>query len=114
MTITVSPPKPDKRGEIDLFEALRWMITVMDRGDKSLHFVASILAQAAQRGGATDRQHEAVLRCFERLMFDYESGFLECVGGLPASTSDAVVTHIDFSAGKKRGPKRPAKKDALQ
>lgn len=51
----LSPPA-DEDGAI---AALKWMVAVMDRDDKSLHFVASVLSSCCKYGGLTERYSAA-------------------------------------------------------
>ncbi|MEC5289423.1 MULTISPECIES: hypothetical protein [unclassified Aurantimonas] len=86
----LSPPA-DEDGAI---VAMKWMIAVMDRDDKSLHFVASVLSSCCKYGGLTERQADAVEKTYERILKAFEAGALEIQGGHISVDGPTNVTHL--------------------
>lgn len=56
---------------------LRWMVTVMDADDRSLHFVSSCLSHAL-KGPLSDKQVNALIKCRNRVVLAFETEMLEC------------------------------------
>jgi len=93
----LSPPKED----CDVLDSLKWMISVMDRDDKSLMFVASLLSGFIKWGGLTDKQAAGAAKVYERVLGQFERGVLAIQGGGPTTKDDGRtnVTHLSSRRG---------------
>lgn len=98
----LSPPPDDA----DALDVLKWMISVMDREDRSLMFVASILASRVEWRGLTEKQAASASRVYDRIRDLFDRGLLEIQGGGGRTHVDGAptnVTHLNTKA--KRGGK---------
>lgn len=90
-TFDLSPPN----GEADALDVLKWLVSVMDRDDKGLHFVASVLASAARYGGITEKQAIAVENAYDRVLKLFNNGALAIQGGrIDKDDGPSNVTHL--------------------
>lgn len=79
----------------DAGEAMKWMISVMNRDDKALSFVASVLSQFLARGGMTEKQAAAIEKRYDIVLDQFERGVLHIqTGGAPAGDGPSNITHI--------------------
>lgn len=93
----ISPPD---NGEV--IDTMKWLITVMDRNDKGLPFVASVFSYALKTGGISEKQVEALERIYVRIIERYELGTLAIQGGsTDEPESSASVTHLNFRKASK-------------
>lgn len=90
------PEPPETTPWVDHF---RWLIFVMNPDDPALHFVASVLAYALDKGGVTSRQQKAALKILERVVRDHRAGVLECQN----NAEDEVFALTDLSNMKPEG-----------
>ena len=72
------PSKPD------VPTACIWLLAVMDPGDKSMKFVASILTSYLERGYLTEKQTAATRDVIKRQVKKFVDGDLMCQGAKPA------------------------------
>lgn len=87
----LSPPSADA----DAGNVMKWMISVMDRDDKALHFVASVLSQFLKNGGLSEKQAAAIERRYALVLDHFERGILHIqTGGAPAGEGPTNITHI--------------------
>lgn len=87
----LSPPSSDA----DAGDVMKWMISVMDRDDKALHFVASVLSHFLKNGGLSERQADAVGKRYSIVLDQFERGVLHIqTGGAPVGDGPTNITHI--------------------
>lgn len=86
----------------EVIDTMKWLITVMDRNDKGLPFVASVFSYALKTGGISEKQVEALERIYARIIERYELGTLAIQGGTTDEPeSSASVTHLNFRKASK-------------
>lgn len=86
-----SPPADDA----DALDIMKWLVAVIDRDDKSLHFVANVLSQFAKYGGITEKQAAAVEKTYVRVLKAFENGALAIQGGsIDRDEGPSNVTHL--------------------
>jgi len=90
----LSPPS----SAADAGDVMKWMVSVMDRDDKSLHFVASVLSHFLKTGGLSEKQAEALEKRYAIVLDQFEKGVLNIQTG-KASTArvSASITHIGLT-----------------
>lgn len=87
----LSPPSTDD----DAGDVMKWMISVMDRDDKALHFVASVLSQFLKNGGLSEKQAAAIEKRYAIVLDHFERGVLHLQnGGVPSGEGPTNITHI--------------------
>jgi hypothetical protein len=92
----LSPPPV----EADALDMLKWMVAVMDRDDRSLMFVASLLTQCIEWNGLTEKQAAAGSRVYERVLSLFDRGLLAIQGGrVEDDGAPSNVTHLTLKRG---------------
>lgn len=87
----LSPPS----SSADAGDVMKWMISVMDRDDKALHFVASVLSQFLKNGGLSEKQAAAIEKRYAIVLEHFERGVLHIqTGGAPSGDGPTNITHI--------------------
>lgn len=87
----LSPPCSDA----DAGDVMKWMVSVMDRDDKSLHFVASVLSHFLKTGGLSEKQAEALGKRYAIVLDQFENGSLNIqTGKVPTGNGPTSITHI--------------------
>lgn len=82
--------------DADAGDMMKWMITVMDRDDTSLHFVSSVLSSFLKYNGITEKQAAGVEKIFVRVCDQFDRGILNVqTGGVPKDAAPTNVTHIN-------------------
>ncbi|MCE6951838.1 hypothetical protein LAZ29_12955 [Cereibacter sphaeroides] len=75
-----------------------WLLAVMDPGDNSRRFVASLLVYH-ERGFITDRQMEALRSIVAKIIRRHLDGDLQCQGASPATVQTLTFGEvIDLAA----------------
>lgn len=88
----ISQPSDDA----DAGDLMKWMITVMDRDDTSLHFVSSVFSNFLKYNGLTEKQADGIERIYVRVSEQFERGVLNVqTGGVAKDNSPTNVTHIN-------------------
>lgn len=83
-----APPAPEMASA---GRACAWLIAVMDENDKRRKFVASVYLFWLDRGYLTDKQLDALRAVFGKVANDYDNGFLESLGAMPAQEDDMRI-----------------------
>lgn len=96
-TFTFDPPTGD---HVDIQDVCTWLIRVMNKGDKSVKFVASVLAFYLDRGGLSQKQYDHLQHVFQRVHDAFERGALEVQGSLLARDDGAPTNIVSFSTRK--------------
>lgn len=92
--IEVTPPKDGD----DPVTVLKWLITVMNKSDKSLMFTSSVLSHCINYGGLTEKQAAGIEKIFTRVLDQYARGVLEFQGGgLAENDAPSNVTRLRIS-----------------
>lgn len=87
----LSPPSSDA----DAGDVMKWMVSVMDRDDKALHFVASVLSHFLKNGGLSEKQAAALEKRYAIVLDQFDRGVLHIqTGGVPAGEGPTNITHI--------------------
>lgn len=88
-TLDVTPPTDGD----DPITVMKWLITVMNKNDKGLMFVASVLSHCIKYGGLTERQAEGVEKIFVNRLDQFNRGVLEFqCGGM--SSDDSAPSNV--------------------
>lgn len=77
--------------ECSVDEACIWLLAVMDNGDTSRKFVASILTNFLDRGWLSEKQMAALHAVVAKVAKKHADGELECQGARPSKAQ--MVTH---------------------
>ena len=96
-TFTFDPPTGD---HVDIQDVCTWLIRVMNKGDKSVKFVASVLAFYLDRGGLSQKQYDHLRHVFDRVIDAFERGALEVQGSVIARDDGAPTNIVSFSTRK--------------
>lgn len=99
-TFTFDPPDDD---DCDIRDVAIWMLRVMDRADTSLMFVASVLAFFLKQGGISEKQNEALMKTYWRVLGAYQANRLEIQGAVVAHDDGSPKNIVKFKAKKPRG-----------
>ncbi|MDX3926769.1 MAG: hypothetical protein QHC90_13320 [Shinella sp.] len=102
-TFTFDPPSGK---DVDIQDVCTWLIRVMNKRDKSVMFVSSVMAFFLQHGGVSEKQYDHLNRVFDRVLDAYERGALETQGAVTAVDDGTPANIVSFSA--KRKPKGAA------
>lgn len=97
-TFTFEPPADGA----DIQDVCTWLIRVMNKRDKSVVFVASVMAFFLQKGGVSEKQYASLQRVFGRVLDAYERGALEVQGTIVADDDGSPTNIISFSKGSQR------------
>lgn len=81
------PEPPDSNLWTDV---LRWAVMVMDPADPRLAFICSVLSQAIEKDGLSEKQSKACLRIIGVIRKDFSAGILVCQNTIPADLSDQM------------------------
>lgn len=77
-TFTFDPPAGDS---LPAYDVCIWLLRVMDKGDRSVSFVASLLHHLLRYGGVlTDKQADALATIFDRVRQQFEDNRLQLQG----------------------------------
>lgn len=90
----LSPPSSDA----DAGDVMKWMVSVMDRDDKTLSFVASVLSNFLKFGGLSEKQAAALEKRYAIVLDQFEKGVLNIqTGKVPAAHVSTSITHIGLA-----------------
>lgn len=81
------PEPPDSTLWTDV---LRWAVMVMDPADSRLAFMCSVLSQAIEKDGLSDKQSKACKRIMGTIRKDYAAGILVCQNTMPTDLPDEM------------------------
>lgn len=98
-TFTFDPPA----NGADIQDVCTWLIRVMNKKDKSVVFIASVLTFFLQKGGLSEKQYASLQRVFERVYDAYERNALEVQGCVVAQDDGSPTNIVSFSAGRSKG-----------
>ncbi|MGV2099020.1 hypothetical protein [Rhizobium sp. 21-4511-3d] len=99
-TFTFDPPSGEK---VDIQDVCTWLIRVMNKGDKSIKFVASVLAFYLDRGGLSQKQYDHLQHVFQRVTEAFERGSLEVQGSVIARDDGSPTNIVSFNVRAGRG-----------
>lgn len=90
----LSPPSSDA----DAGDVMKWMVSVMDRDDKALSFIASVLSNFLKFGGLSEKQAAALEKRYAIVLDQFEKGSLNIqTGKVPTGKESTSITHIGTS-----------------
>lgn len=93
-TFNFDPPTGD---HVDIQDVCTWLLRVMNKGDKSVKFVASVLAFFLDRGGLSQKQYDHLQHVFQRVLEAFEKNSLEVQGSILARDDGAPTNIVSFS-----------------
>lgn len=100
-TFTFDPPADDA----DIQDVCTWLIRVMNKSDKSVVFVASVMTFFLQKGGISEKQLASLQRVYGRVLDQYNQGGLVVQGCIVAEEDGSPANIVSFSAAKAGGRK---------
>lgn len=87
----------------DIQDVCTWLIRVMNKKDKSVVFIASVLTFFLQKGGLSEKQYASLQRVYLRVVEAYERNALEIQGSVVAVDDGSPTNIVSFSAGRGKG-----------
>lgn len=85
----------------DIQDVCTWMLRVMNKKDKSVVFVASVMTFFLQKGGVSEKQYASLQRVFNRVLDAYERSALEVQGSIVAVDDGSPTNIVSFSSAKR-------------
>lgn len=95
--VTMISSEPPAEGA-DIQDVCTWLIRVMDKKDKSVVFVASVMTFFLQKGGISEKQYSSLSRVFDRVLDTYERGALAIQGSVVAEDDGTPANIVSFTA----------------
>lgn len=95
-TFTFDPPSEDA----DIQDVCTWMIRVMDKNDKSVVFVASVMTFFLKNGGISEKQFTSLQKVYDRVLEQYNRGGLVVQGCLIAEDDGTPTNIVKFGGAK--------------
>ncbi len=95
-TFTFDPP----REQCDVQDVCTWLIRVMDKKDKSVVFVASIMTFFLQKGGISEKQYSSLVRVYDRVLDAYGRNALAVQGSVVAEDDGTPANIVHFTAAR--------------
>jgi len=96
-TFTFDPPLGN---DSDIQDVCTWLIRVMDKKDKSVVFVASVMTFFLQKGGISEKQFSSLTRVFDRVMDAYSRNALAVQGSVVADDDGTPANIVNFAAAR--------------
>lgn len=100
-TFTFDPPSQDA----DIQDVCTWLIRVMNKSDKSVVFVASVMTFFLQKGGISEKQFTSLQKVYDRVLDQYNRGGLVVQGCLIAEEDGTPTNIVKFGAKNATGRK---------
>jgi len=97
-TFTFDPPADGA----DIQDVCTWLIRVMNKKDKSVVFVASVMTFFLQKGGVSEKQYASLQRVYGRVLDAFERGALEIQGTVVADDDGSPTNIVSFSRGSRK------------
>lgn len=97
MTISTFKFDPPSGDHVDIQDVCTWLIRVMNKNDKSVKFVASVLAFYLDRGGLSQKQYDHLQHVFDRVLGSFEREQLEVQGSVSANDDGTPTNIVTFS-----------------
>ncbi|MEX2739950.1 hypothetical protein AB3480_00625 [Rhizobium mongolense] len=100
---TFDPPLDDR--STDMHDVCIWCLRVMDKTDKAIPFVASLLHSYHKWGGLSDKQAESLMNVFFRVQKQFNENRLDIQGCLTAGDPEGttnIVSLSDMKGGRRR------------
>lgn len=98
-TFTFDPPVDGA----DIQDVCTWLLRVMNKKDKSVVFVASVLTFFLQKGGLSEKQYASLQRVFVRIDEAYSRNALEVQGCVVAHDDGTPTNIVSFSSARGKG-----------
>jgi hypothetical protein len=92
---------PPSGAEVDIQDVCTWLIRVMNKNDKSVKFVASVMAFYLDRGGVSQKQYDHLQHVFQRVQEAFQRGALEVQGSIVAADDGTPTNIVRFSTMKR-------------
>lgn len=92
--------EPPLGKESDIQDVCTWLIRVMDKKDKSVVFVASIMTFFLQKGGISEKQFSSLTRVFDRVIDAYGRNALAVQGSVIAEDDGTPANIVNFAAAR--------------
>lgn len=93
-TFTFEPPQE----QCDVQDVCTWLLRVMDKKDKSVVFVASIMTFFLQKGGISEKQYSSLSRVYDRVLETYGRNALAVQGSVVAEDDGTPANIVKFTA----------------
>lgn len=99
-TFTFKPPLDDP--ETDMQDICTWLLRVMDKEDRAVVFIASILQSFLKYGGLTEKQAAATMDVFFRVLTQFDENRLNIQGCVVTDEPNASTNVVLLADTKKR------------
>jgi hypothetical protein len=99
-TFTFDPPADDRSS--DMQDVCTWLLRVMDKDDRAVVFIASILQSFLKYGGLTERQAEATMDVFFRVLKQFNENRLNIQGCVVTDEPSEATNVVSLADTKRR------------
>lgn len=99
-TFTFEPPSDD--GTSDMQDVCIWLLRVMDKDDRAVVFIASILQSFLKYGGLTEKQASSTMDVFFRVLKQFNENRLNIQGCIVTDEPNAATNIVRLADTKRR------------